>query len=91
MERIFIKVKIFLLKKIVFPLLQIIAKNKQTKLIVRKFTEKEKTSILNEKVKEYTNTLNTKGIKFSENMNLEPKQYGEYLQQTGKQIWVKKR
>jgi len=90
MERIFSKMKIFLLKKIVFPVLQLIAKHKQTKLIERKLSDKEKTTIINQKFKEFANTLNTKAIKVGEDRNLPPKQYGEYLQQTGKQIWVKK-
>ena len=53
MVRIFSKVKIFLLKKIVFPLLQIIAKHKQTKLIERKLSDEEKTTIINQKFKEF--------------------------------------
>lgn len=91
MERIFIKVKIFFLKQIVFPVLQIIAKYKAEKKISKKITEAEKTSILNEKVKEMSNNINTKQIRIAENINLSPKNYGEYLQQTGKQIWNKKK
>ena len=58
MVRIFSKMKIFLLKKIVFPVLQLIAKYKRKKTL--------------------------------KNPSIPPKQYGQYLQQTGKQIWVKK-
>jgi hypothetical protein len=79
--------KIFLLKKIVFPVLQIIAKYKAKKKIKSKV---EKS--LYDTYKDYINKIikkfvNPKPIK---NPSIPPKQYGQYLQQTGKQIWVKK-
>lgn len=87
MERIFSKVKIFLLKKIVFPILQLIAKYKAKKKVESKVETKYITG-------EYTFTKNPNNenemyINY-EPKNLNPKQYGQYLQQTGKQIWVKK-
>lgn len=84
MERIFSKVKIFLLKKIVFPVLQLIAKYKAKKKVENKVQTKYITG-------EYTitNTTNDTVVNW-ENKIITPKEYGQYLQQTGKQIWVKK-
>lgn len=86
MERIFSQVKIFVLKNIVFPCLQIIAKYKAKKKV-----EKKRENLYNI-CKEYINKIikkfvNPKPIKKLSNP---PKQYGQHLQQTGKQIWVKK-
>jgi hypothetical protein len=85
MERIFSKVKIFLLKKIVFPVLQLIAKYKAKKI------QKRGTTIYDE-IKQIVNKIigRTKRKRIK-NPGIRPKQYGEYLQQTGKQIWVKKK
>jgi hypothetical protein len=84
MERIFSKVKIFILKKIVFPVLQLIAKYKAKKKIESKVETKYITG-------EYTFTSNEETIVVNwENKIITPKEYGQYLQQNGKQIWVKK-
>ena len=84
MVRIFSKVKIFLLKKIVFPVLQLIAKYKAKKI------KKTGESLYNE-IKQFVNKIIKKyPIRKIKNPSIPPKQYGQYLQQTGKQIWVKK-
>jgi hypothetical protein len=90
MERIFSKVKIFILKKIVFPVLQLIAKYKAKKKIEKKTIVTPALS--DEEVKEmFMKEYDNPGyIADDEPVNLSPKQYGQYLQQTGKQIWVKK-
>lgn len=84
MERIFGKVKTFLLKKIVFPVLQLIAKYKAKKKVESKVETKLLTGGYT-----ITNTTTDTVVHF-ENKNFTPKQYGQYLQQIGKQIWVKK-
>lgn len=84
MERIFSKVKIFLLKKIVFPVLQLIAKYKAKKKV-----KKKETSLYNEIKSWIGKVTGSKQIQ-TKNLSIPPKQYGQYLQQIGKQIWVKK-
>jgi hypothetical protein len=83
MERIFSKMKIFLLKKIVFPILQLIAKYKTKKKVESKYSKKY--YIIEDNSPDTIEVL--KDIPIIHNS---PKQYGQYLQQTGKQIWVKK-
>jgi hypothetical protein len=84
MERIFSKVKIFLLKKIVFPVLKFIAKYKRKKTL-----KKREASLYNE-IKNWIQVITKKNQQPIKNPSIPPKQYGQYLQQTGKQIWVKK-
>jgi hypothetical protein len=84
MVRIFSKVKIFLLKKIVFPVLRFIAKYKRKKEVEIKIETK---FITGEYV--FTNTKETPVVNW-ENKIISPKEYGQFLQQNGKQIWVKK-
>jgi hypothetical protein len=84
MERIFGKVKIFILKKIVFPVLQLIAKYKAKKI------QKKGTTLYNEMKQIVNKIIGLTKRKPIKNPSIPPKQYGQYLQQTGKQIWVKK-
>ena len=84
MERIFGKVKFFLLKKIVYPVLQLIAKYKAKKI-------KKRGTVLYDEIKNFIYEIIKKyPIRKVKNPSIPPKQYGQYLQQTGKQIWVKK-
>lgn len=87
MERIFSQVKIFVLKKIVFPVLQIIAKYKAKKKVEKK--AETKYSVGEYIVTKIPKNENETYINYIPK-NLTPKEYGERLQQTGKQIWVKK-
>jgi len=84
MERIFSKVKFFLLKKIVFQVFQLIAKCKAKKI-------KKRGTLLYDEIKNFIDKIIKKyPIKKIKNPSISPKQYGQYLQQIGKQIWVKK-